>query len=469
MYRILRSNRPGSGWITGKLRLSKPQLFQSKILCLSLLYLFTTLFLAVFSSFSPKFKCLFRSSPYDPILSPLFSYNSSYGEHKHALSTSRSSCKSPVFFSDYWGVVKEIKAISEDYSSSLGSWNLRYLQENNADSFGGNFTARRRFSYFHHRDHRKAIPCGFFKHFPIRDSDRIAMEKCTGVVVVSAAFNDHDKIRQPKGLGSETPKMVCFFMFVDDVTMNSLHYHNLVSRKEATERRVGVWRLVEVRKESLYQNAAMNGVIPKFLVHRLFSNSKFSVWIDAKVQLVVDPLLLVHSLVIKENVDMAISRHPFFVHTMEEAMATARWNKWGDVYGLKMQMETYCGNGLQPWTHKKHYPSDVPDSAVIIRKHSTATNLFSCLVFNEAEAFNPRDQLAFAFVRDMMNPKLKLNMFDVEVFEQVTVEYRHNLKGGGGGASGPQTKVANSYWLDSKPSSGKCGRYLSKMWSESNN
>nr|GMD04386.1 uncharacterized protein LOC109188594 [Ipomoea batatas] len=78
-------------------------------------------------------------------------------------------------------------------------------------------------------------------------------------------------------------------------------------------------------------------------------------------------------------------------------------------------------------------------------------------VFNEAEAFNPRDQLAFAFVRDMMNPKLKLNMFDVEVFEQVTVEYRHNLKGGGGGASGPQTKVANSYWLDSKPSSGKCG------------
>nr|GMD09743.1 hypothetical protein D0Y65_031416 [Ipomoea batatas] len=79
---------------------------------------------------------------------------------------------------------------------------------------------------------------------------------------------------------------------------------------------------------------------------------------------------------------------------------------------------------------------DVPDSAVIIRKHSTATNLFSCLVFNEAEAFNPRDQLAFAFVRDMMNPKLKLNMFDVEVFEQVTVEYRHNHEGGSGGASG---------------------------------
>lgn len=183
------------------------------------------------------------------------------------------------------------------------------------------------------------------------------MERCTGVVVVSAIFNDHDKIRQPKGLGSETPKTVCFFMFVDDVTINRLHYHNLVSRKATAEQRVGVWRIVEVRKEGLYENAAMNGVIPKFLVHRLFSNSKFSIWIDAKVQLVVDPLLLIHSLVVKENVDMAISRHPFFVHTMEEAMATARWNKWSDVYGLKTQMETYCDNGLQPWSHKKHYPS----------------------------------------------------------------------------------------------------------------
>lgn len=43
------------------------------------------------------------------------------------------------------------------------------------------------------------------------DVDRIAMEKCDSVVVVSAIFNDHDKIRQPKGLGSNTLQEVCFF------------------------------------------------------------------------------------------------------------------------------------------------------------------------------------------------------------------------------------------------------------------
>ena len=103
----------------------------------------------------------------------------------------------------------------------------------------------------------------------------------------------------------------------------------------------------------------MNGVIPKYLVHRLslFPNTKYSIWVDAKLQLVVDPLLLIHSLVVVEDADMAISRHPYHVHTMEETMATTRWKKWWDVDGLKIQMETYCENGLEPWSPDKPYPS----------------------------------------------------------------------------------------------------------------
>ncbi|CAL5441781.1 unnamed protein product [Camellia sinensis] len=53
------------------------------------------------------------------------------------------------------------------------------------------------------------------------------------------------------------------------------------------------------------------------------------------------------------------TEHPYYVHTMEEAMATARWKKWRDVDLLKKQMETYCENGLEPWTPDKlPYPSD---------------------------------------------------------------------------------------------------------------
>ena len=66
--------------------------------------------------------------------------------------------------------------------------------------------------------------------------------------------------------------------------------------------------------------------------------------------------------------------------------------------------------------------ADVPDTALIARRHGAASNLFSYLLFNELEAFNPRDQLAFAYVRDLMNPKIKINMFEVEIFEQIAVE-----------------------------------------------
>lgn len=184
------------------------------------------------------------------------------------------------------------------------------------------------------------------------NTDRVAMKRCNGVVVVSAIFGDHDKIRQPKGLGSNTLETVCFFMFVDDVTLKGLIHNNLISL-ESHDYKIGVWRIVKVSTKSLYNNPAMNGVIPKYLVHRLFPNSKFSIWVDAKLQLVVDPLLLIHSLVVSKNVDMAISKHPYYVHTMEEAMATARWKKWWDVDGLKMQMETYCENGLMPWNLNK--------------------------------------------------------------------------------------------------------------------
>ncbi|KAG5562422.1 hypothetical protein RHGRI_005231 [Rhododendron griersonianum] len=296
----------------------------------------------------------------------------------------------------------------------------------------------------------------FGLHDSIHEGDRNAMEKCNGVVVVSAIFCDHDKIRQPKGLGSKTLDHVCFFMFVDNSTLTGLRSHNLIPEKTREEKKIGVWRIISVSTEHLYANAAMNGVIPKHLVHRLFPNAIFSMWIDAKLQLVVDPLLLIHALVITENVDMAISRHPYYMHTMEEAMATARWKKWWDVDSLKRQMETYY----------------VPDSALIVRKHSIASSYFSCLLFNELEAFNPRDQLAFAYVRDKMKPtkQLRVNMFDVQVFEQVAVEYRHNLKQGGPSSSSaaqvPKTKRATSD-LFVNGSCSRCDGYLLTMWGES--
>lgn len=109
--------------------------------------------------------------------------------------------------------------------------------------------------------------------------------------------------------------------------------------------------------------------------------------------------------------------------------------------------------------------ADVPDSALILRKHGLRSNQFSCLLFNELEAFNPRDQLAFAFVRDKMIPKLKLNMFEEEVFENICVEYRHNIKAKGVGEKGFNFKGNKRAKQDLFMSNGSnCQKYLLKMW-----
>ncbi|GLT59204.1 hypothetical protein SLA2020_320380 [Shorea laevis] len=453
-----------SGYFVGMVSATTPLLFRSKFLCFSVFYLFISLFLALYQSLSST-KCIFKSSPFDPIQTPLFSYPQSYGEHKYAIPTHRSSCSSPVFFSDYGVVLKEIQDLCQN--SSAFSPVLRYIQRE-SETFGGNFSTQKRISYLDHSNYNVEVPCGFLKKFPISNFDRSAMESCNGVVVVSAIFNDHDKIRQPRGLGSKTLATVCFFMFVDDISFSGLDYHQLVS-PNSPEHKIGVWRIVRVASKELYENPAMNGVIPKYLVHRLFPNSKFSIWIDAKLQLMVDPLLLIHSLVVSEKADMAMSKHPFYVNTMEEAMATARWKKWWDVNALTLQMETYCENGLQPWTpNKLPYTTDVPDTALILRKHGLGGNLFSCLMFNELEAFNPRDQLAFAFVRDFMKPKMKLNMFEVEVFEQVVVEYRHNLRklGSEVGGSNSKPKRTKRARHDLLVNNSRCQEYLLEMWGE---
>lgn len=117
--------------------------------------------------------------------------------------------------------------------------------------------------------------------------------------------------------------------------------------------------------------------------------------------------------------------------------------------------------------------ADVPDSAVILRKHGLESNLFSCLLFNELEAFNPRDQLAFAYVRDLMIPKLKLNMFEVEVFEQIAVEYRHNLKPrvtqnfkGSSSMSKTTKRASFDQLFVNATCCSKCLNYLLNMWGD---
>lgn len=75
-----------------------------------------------------------------------------------------------LFESDYWTVLNEIQSICSDSSSSE---ELRYIN-GKSETFGGNFSTQKRFSYFNHSDNDVEVPCGFFRHFPVSDSGEIS-------------------------------------------------------------------------------------------------------------------------------------------------------------------------------------------------------------------------------------------------------------------------------------------------------
>lgn len=397
---------------------------------------------------------------------PIIEYPSDYGAEKYlqrkATATANRSCNLYSKFSASDVVRKIQKEVLNDKSAlKFMKGHEKPYSESMPVTFGGNLDVKERKRYFNYSEGME-LPCGFLNHhstgFVLSEEDREAMELCRGLVVISAIFGAYDRIRQPKHVRRITAESVCFFMFMDNVTLTGLARYQI---KPDESHRIGLWRIVLVR-ELPYKESVMNGLIPKHLPHRLFPNSVYSIWTDAKLQLVVDPLLTLKNLLISHNAEIAMSKHPYNTHTIEEASFTVRWGKWSKE-AVRYQMEHYCADGLQPWSSEKFpYSSDVPDTALILRKHNWQTNLFSCLLFNELQVFNPRDQLAFAYVRDMMRAKVGIHMFDVNIFNTITNEYRHSHKINGSIFKEPALNQQISLGYDITA----CKSYLDRMWND---
>lgn len=143
------------------------------------------------------------------------------------------------------------------------------------------------------------------------------------------------------------------------------------------------------------------------MLHRIFPNSKFSLWVDGKLELVVDPYQILERFLWRKNATFAISRHYKRFDVIEEAEANKAAGKYENA-SIDFQIDFYKGEGLTPYTEAKlPITSDVPEGCVIIREHIPVTNLFTCLWFNEVDRFTSRDQLSFSTVRDKIMSKVK--------------------------------------------------------------
>ncbi|XP_004234118.1 probable hexosyltransferase MUCI70 [Solanum lycopersicum] len=341
----------------------------------------------------------------------------------------------------YLPVEQAIALMSDAPSFSPGVSNLTYIHEENqskadfgGSNFGGYPSLFQRIDSYDIRESMR-VHCGFVRGvrpghqtgFDIDDSDLLEMESCQGVVVASAIFGAFDLIRQPKNTSEYAKKNACFYMFVDEQTEAFLRNSSELN----SSMRIGLWRIVVVHNLP-YGDPRRNGKVPKLLLHRLFPNARYSLWIDGKLELVVDPYQILERFLWRKNASFAISRHYKRFDVFVEAEANKAAAKF-DNASIDFQVEFYKKEGLAPYSRAKlPITSDVPEGCVIIREHIPISNLFTCLWFNEVDRFTPRDQISFAIVRDKIMSKTNwtVNMFlDCERRNFVIQGYHRDILG----------------------------------------
>ncbi|KAL3824133.1 hypothetical protein ACJIZ3_020162 [Penstemon smallii] len=301
--------------------------------------------------------------------------------------------------------------------------------------FGGHQTLREREQSYHATN--QTIHCGFVSGpdgfpttgFDLDDKDKKYMITCK-VVVSSCIFGSSDFLRRPtsKVISDYSKKNVCFVMFVDEQTLLKLSAEGNVPDAEG---KIGLWRMVVV-KNLPYEDMRKTGKVPKFLSHRLFPSSRYSIWLDSKLRLNADPMLIIEYFLWRAGAEYAISNHYTRHCVWEEVLQNKRLNKYNHT-AIDEQFHLYKSDGLTKFDSSdpnNPLPSFVPEGSFIVRAHTSMSNLFSCLWFNEVDRFTSRDQLSFAYTYlklRRLNPSRNfyVNMFKDCERRTITKLFRH--------------------------------------------
>ncbi|CAI9102971.1 OLC1v1001375C2 [Oldenlandia corymbosa var. corymbosa] len=297
--------------------------------------------------------------------------------------------------------VQSLSYVTEDEVAINGSQSVPL--------FGGRETWQQREESFKVKPSMK-VHCGFTNNSGAdMDKKDISFVKKCHFVVASGIFDGYDLPLQPSNISERSRKLFCFLMVVDEVSYKFIKENVTVREDEANGEWVGVWRLV-LLKHPPYDEPRRNGKVPKILTHRLFPQAQYSIWIDGKMELIVDPLLILERYLWRGKHTFAIAQHKHHKSIYEEADSNKRRKRYARPL-IDLQMKIYRYEGLESWSPKKNSKSDVPEGAIIIREHTMLNNLFSCLWFNEVDLLTPRDQLSFGYVVYRLGGIFKYFMF----------------------------------------------------------
>lgn len=252
------------------------------------------------------------------------------------------------------------------------------------------------------------VHCGFCSDnsiFHIENEDKEFLNGCEAVVT-TCNFGGNDDLFQPINMTKATLSKVCYVAFWDRITLEA---QALKGRSRDINKKIGHWRVVVV--ENLpFTDQRLNGKIPKMLGHRLFMNTKYSIWVDSKAQFRRDPMGVFEAILWRENATLAISEHGARDCLYKEGEAVVTKHK-ATPEEVAVQLAQYRREGF-PEKAKIDGHKALAEASIIIREHTPLTNLFMCLWFNEVTRFTARDQLSFPYVLRRLK-ELRVHMFPV--------------------------------------------------------
>ncbi|KAG1328126.1 hypothetical protein COCNU_01G020600 [Cocos nucifera] len=250
----------------------------------------------------------------------------------------------------------------EDSSNDLENWEPR---------FAGHQSPQEREESYYARD--QIINCGFVRGpkgspstgFDMAEDDVRYMSRCH-IAVSSCIFGKSDNLRTPynKVVTRLSRKNVCFIMFVDEITLQTLLSEG---QKRDNSGFIGLWKIVVV-KNIPYTDMRRVGKIPKFLTHRLFPSARYSIWLDSKLRLQSDPLLILEYFLWRKGYEYAISNHYDRHCVWEEVLQNKKLNKFNHTL-IDQQFEFYQADGLKrfdPSDPNRLLPSYVPEGSFIL-------------------------------------------------------------------------------------------------------
>ncbi|RRT55085.1 hypothetical protein B296_00046128 [Ensete ventricosum] len=199
---------------------------------------------------------------------------------------------------------------------------------------------------------QELVHCGFMKNGGAEmDAVDVKYAKKCRFVVASGIFDGYDTPHQPSNISLRSRKLFCFLMVVDEVSLDFIKQNVTVREDSDGGKWVGIWRLVTLHHPP-YDEPRRNGKVPKILTHRLFPQAQYSIWIDGKMELIVDPLLILERYLWRGKHTFAIACHKHHRSIYEEADAIKRRKRYARPL-IDLHMKIYRYEGMELWSPKK--------------------------------------------------------------------------------------------------------------------